>query len=92
MPSGVHFPDLAQKIIWDDQPARSLASVHSESSGYVTLVVERVRSGWRWIAYGWLGITLSRESAVPTREQAKRQSVTWWGQMTAADRGGLIDA
>ena len=89
MPSGANFPDLAQKIRWDDQPARSLATVHSESSGFVALVVERVQSGWRWIAYGWLGVTLSRESNYGTREQAKKSCVTWWGQMTAADRGGF---
>ena len=90
MPRGVSFPDLSKKIIWRDDVNRSEATVHTISSGYVQLVLNRYRGRWRWASYGWLGVLLATgEKTYPERESAKGACLTWWGRMTAADRSEI---
>ena len=87
MPTGVTYTDLMLTIKWTDERTRSEAEVHTMSSGYVALVATRVRGGWRWMAYGWLGVCLWRgQNFYRRRQEAKRAAVTWWGSKTIADR------
>ena len=83
--SGAVYADLQRKIEWNERAGRSEATVWTESSGHVSLIVEETVRYWRWDAYGWLGVRLGGGEA-GTRAAAKRQAVYWWGSLTIADR------
>ena len=83
--SGAIYVDLQRKIEWKEEAGRSEATVWTESSGHVSLIVEKTVRGWRWDSYGWLGVRLGGGEA-GTRTAAKRQAVYWWGSLTIADR------
>lgn len=80
----VTFPDLMRTIDWTDEPRQSEACVYTKSSGDVLLEVRRMSAGWRWTAYGWLGVEYGAGDQVcPSREAAKEAAVTWWEKSTA---------
>ena len=78
------FPDLMQTIGWTDEPRQSEACVYTKSSGDVLLEVRRMSAGWRWTAYGWLGVEYGAGDQVcPSREAAKEAAAAWWEKCTA---------
>lgn len=80
----VTFPDLMQTIDWTDEPRQSEACVYTKSSGDVLLEVRRMSAGWRWTAYGWLGVEYGAGDQVcPSREAAKEAAAAWWEKSTA---------
>ena len=80
----VTFPDLMRTIEWSDEPRLSEACVYTRSSGDVLLEVQRIRAGWRWKAYGWLGVELGvGEIFYPSRKAAKEAAAAWWERCTA---------